>query len=161
MKKKIQRNLKFHTHAQPILFHESASFKKIAISVDFSTSDNKAINKALQFGGHGAEFLLVHVLESTNAVVYGEDAFDMEREQDYQYLKLYQKQLQDEGYKCDIALGFGNPKHAIPNLVNQHGCDMLVMGTHGHKTFMDILLGTTVESVRHNINVPLVLVSRS
>jgi manganese transport protein len=158
MKKKIERHLKFHTQAQPILFQESATFKKIGISVDFSTSDNKAINKALKFGGHEAEYLLVHVLESTNAVVYGEDAFDMEREQDYQYLKLYQKQLQDEGYKCDISLGFGNPKHAIPNLVNKHACDMLVMGTHGHKTFMDILLGTTVESVRHNIKVPLVLV---
>jgi manganese transport protein len=35
---------------------------------------------------------------------------------------------------------------------------MLVMGTHGHKGFKDILFGTTVEDVRHNISVPLVLI---
>ncbi|HRD40989.1 MAG TPA: universal stress protein [Bacteroidia bacterium] len=42
--------------------------------------------------------------------------------------------------------------------MSAHHCDMLVMGTHGHKTFKDILLGTTIEDVRHNISVPLVLV---
>jgi manganese transport protein len=36
--------------------------------------------------------------------------------------------------------------------------DILIMGTHGHKAFKDILFGTTVESVRHKINIPLVLV---
>jgi len=34
----------------------------------------------------------------------------------------------------------------------------LVMGTHGHKTFKDILLGATIDTVRHNINIPLLLV---
>jgi manganese transport protein len=149
---------KFHGEYIPIVFSESNKYKKVAISVDFSTSDNKAINKAIGLGGTDAEYLLVHVLESTNAVVYGEDSFDMEREQDYQFLKQHAEQLSSKGFKCTIALGYGNPKNAIPELVSKNNCDILVMGTHGHKTFKDILLGTTIEGVRHNIKVPLVLV---
>lgn len=157
-RKSAIRQSEFHGNFKPIEFSETGAYKKIAISVDFSDSDNKAVNKALMLGGKSAEYLLVHVLESTNAVVYGEDAFDMEREQDYHYLKQYQQQLSERGFKCTVTLTFGNPKISIPNAVAKNNCDMLVMGTHGHKTFKDILLGTTIESVRHNINVPLVLV---
>lgn len=156
--KAVSKKNEFHGQMQPLEFSETAKFKKIGISVDFSSSDNKAINKALNFGGKDAEYVLVHVLESANAVVYGENAFDMEREQDYAYLKQYCEQLKMQGYKCEIVLGFGNPKNAIPNAVNKAGCDMLVMGTHGHKAFKDILLGTTIEGVRHNIKIPLILV---
>ena len=149
---------KFHGDYIPIIFSEDIQYKTIAISVDFSSSDNKAINKAIGLGGTKAEYLLVHILESANAVVYGEDSFDMEREQDYQFLKQHADQLIEKGYSCKIALGYGNPKTAIPKLVVRNNCDILVMGTHGHKTFKDILLGTTIEGVRHNIKVPLVLV---
>ncbi len=151
-------NAKFHGEYIPIVFSESNKYKKIAIAVDFSTSDNKAISKAIGLGGTDAGYLLVHVLESTNAVVYGEDSFDMEREQDYQFLKQHAEQLSAKGFNCGIALGYGNPKTSIPELVSKNNCDILVMGTHGHKTFKDILLGTTIEGVRHNIKVPLVLV---
>ncbi|MBN8692955.1 MAG: Nramp family divalent metal transporter [Bacteroidetes bacterium] len=156
-KQNIKTNT-FHGDFKPIEFTEVNAYKKIAITVDFSSSDNKAINKAIMLGGKNAEYVLVHVLESTNAVVYGEDSFDMEREQDYQYLKKYQDQLSEKGFVSHLALTYGNPKTAIPKSVSAHQCDMLVMGTHGHKTFKDILLGTTIEDVRHNISVPLVLV---
>ncbi|HWY11849.1 MAG TPA: Nramp family divalent metal transporter [Bacteroidia bacterium] len=149
---------KFHGDYIPIIFSEDIQYNTIAISVDFSSSDNKAINKAIGLGGTKAEYLLVHILESANAVVYGEDAFDMEREQDYQFLKQHAEQLNERGFRCKIALGYGNPKTAIPALVLKNNCDILVMGTHGHKTFKDILLGTTIEGVRHNIKIPLVLV---
>ncbi len=147
-----------HEKITKLTFNKMEAYKKVAVSVDFSNSDNKAINKAITVGGKRATYLLVHVLESANAVVYGEDAFDMEREQDYQFLKKYANQLIDEGYHCELALGFGNPKTEIPNLIHKNNCDLLVMGTHGHKTFKDILLGATIDNVRHNITVPLLLV---
>jgi manganese transport protein len=152
------KNFDFHGAVPELKFDEVENYRNIAITVDFSTSDNKAITKALKLGGKDANYLLVHVLESTNAVVYGEEAFDMEREQDIKDLKLYVDQIKLKGYHCDMALGFGSPKIAIPHLVSKNNCDMLVMGQHGHKTIKDILLGTTIESVRHSIKVPLVLI---
>lgn len=148
----------FHSEPAPIKIETVKEVKRIAVTVDFSTSDNKAINRAVQIGNKDSTLVLIHVLESTNAVVYGEHAFDLEREEDVQKLKHYQQQLQEQNITAEIQLGFGNPKQAIPKLVSENGCDMLVMGTHGHKTLKDILLGTTIEEVRHNITVPLILV---
>ncbi|MGZ3901676.1 MAG: Nramp family divalent metal transporter, partial [Bacteroidia bacterium] len=157
-KERIIKKSEFHSELHPIKIEEIKSVKRIAVSVDFSESDNKAINRAVQIGSFGSVLILMHVLESTNAVVYGENAFDLEREEDFQKLKQYQLELSSQGINAEIQLGYGNPKQSIPKLVNENNCDMLVMGTHGHKTLKDILLGTTVESVRHNIKVPLVIV---
>jgi manganese transport protein len=157
-KEKIIENKGFHNALKPLVIETTTTFNKIAVTVDFSTSDNKAINKAIQFGNKNTLLVLIHVLESTNAVVYGENAYDLEREEDVQKLKEYQQQLASQHILSEIQLGFGSPKTAIPELIKKNNCDMVVMGTHGHKTFKDILLGTTVESVRHNITVPLVLV---
>ncbi|MDX2173311.1 MAG: Nramp family divalent metal transporter [Bacteroidota bacterium] len=157
-KERLHANKGFHNELKPLVVEKSHVFNHIAVTVDFSDSDNKAINKAVQFGNSHTILYLIHILESTNAVVYGEDASDLEREEDVQKLKQYQQQLLEQNINAEIKLGFGNPKQAIPELVTKNNCDMLVMGTHGHKTFKDILLGTTVESVRHNISVPLVLV---
>jgi manganese transport protein len=157
-KGKILKKSEFHNEVEPIKIEAERVVKRIAVTVDFSGSDNKAINRAVQIGSKNSTLILIHVLESTNAVVYGEDAFDLEREEDVQKLRQYQQELKEQNINSEIQLGFGNPKQSIPELVVKNNCDMLVMGTHGHKTLKDILLGTTVESVRHNVKVPLVLV---
>jgi manganese transport protein len=148
----------FHEDFKPLVLDPEAKLKRIAVTVDFGTSDNKAINKAIQLGNKDSTLIIIHVLESANAMVYGEDAFDHEREEDYQKLKQYQEQLLKLNFKTEIQLGFGNPKVAIPQLILKNNCDTLVMGTHGHQTLKDILLGTTIEVVRHAIKIPLVLV---
>lgn len=148
----------FHEDFKPLVLDSAKGFHRIAVTVDFGSSDNKAINKAIQLGNTNSTLILIHVLESANAMVYGEDAFDKEREEDYQKLLMYQQQLNAKGIKTEIHLGFGNPKTAIPDMIIKNNCDSVVMGTHGHKTFKDILLGTTIEGVRHEIKVPLILV---
>jgi manganese transport protein len=148
----------FHEALRPLVLEHKPGFQRIAVTVDFSASDNKAINKAIQLCSEGCTLVLIHVLESTSAVVYGEDAFDHEREEDFQKLKHYQDQLLEANVTAEIQLGFGNPRQAIPELIEKNNCDTLIMGTHGHKTIKDILLGSTIDNVRHDIKVPLVLV---
>lgn len=151
-----QKTTSFHGVVKQIEFEVLKPYNTIAVTVDFSSSDNKAINKAIQLGGKEATYKLIHVLESANAVMYGEDTRDREHLEDTQNLLAYKNQLIEKGYTCYTQLGFGSPKIVIPKLVND--TDLLVMGTHGHTTFKDILFGTTVEKVRHSINIPLVLV---
>jgi manganese transport protein len=151
-------NKGFHEEFKELSLDFSSSLNRIAVTVDFGSSDNKAINKAIQLGNKKSTLILIHVLESTNAMVYGEDAFDHEREEDYQKLLLYQKQLSEQNITSEIQLGFGNPKTTIPELIIKNNIDTVVMGTHGHRTVKDILLGSTIEGVRHSIKVPLVLV---
>jgi manganese transport protein len=148
----------FHDDLKPLQLNYDGGPHKIAVTVDFSGSDNKAINKAIELGGKNSTLVLIHVLESANAMVYGENAFDHEREEDFQKLKLYQEQLLGEHITTEIQLGFGDPKQAIPALIVKNGCDTVVMGTHGHRTIKDLILGSTIDSIRHEIKVPLVLV---
>ncbi|MDO8998226.1 MAG: Nramp family divalent metal transporter [Bacteroidota bacterium] len=157
-KEKINKNLGFHNELSPLKLDFATNIKRIAVTVDFSDSDNKAINKALQLGNKNSTLILIHILESTNAMVYGENSFDLEREEDYQKLKKYQQELQEQNITTEIQLGFGIPKQAIPELIIKNNCDIIIMGTHGHRTIKDILLGSTIESVRHEIKIPLVLV---
>ncbi len=154
-KERVEKN-NFHGEIQKIMFDEPKTYSKISIAVDFSSSDNKAINKAIQLGGKETTYILIHVLESASAVMYGEETNDDERNQDTQHLVAYKNQLNEKGFLCEFKLGFGNPKSVIPKLVLDS--DLLVMGTHGHTALKDILFGTTVERVRHNISIPLVLV---
>lgn len=159
IKKHSNKTSKFHAQPNKLKLIAQTNFNVIGVAVDFSEADNKAINKAIQIGTNNAKIILIHILESTGAVVYGENTNDLEREEDIEHLKNYQLQLQELGIICDFELGFGNPKNSIPAIVTKRNCNLLVMGTHGHKTFKDLLLGTTVEGVRHNLkNVPLVLV---
>lgn len=155
-RKSPSNDFQFHGELPKIIFEPIKPYSTIAITVDFSSSDNKAINKAIQLGGTQANYLLIHILESTTAVMYGEDTNDNERDADTANLLAYINQLKEKGFTCESKLGFGQPKYVIPKLVTD--CDLLVMGTHGHTTLKDLLFGTTVESVRHKISIPLVLV---
>jgi len=38
--------------------------------------------------------------------------------------------------------------------------DLIVMGAHGHKGLKDLIFGTTISAVRHNLKVPLLVVRR-
>nr|MBC7612896.1 universal stress protein [Pseudopedobacter sp.] len=51
------------------------------------------------------------------------------------------------------------PAIAISKIVKEENLDFLVMGAHGHKGFKDLLLGTTVDAVRHKIKIPVLIVN--
>ena len=136
----------------------SKPYKNIAVAIDFSAIDNKSIATALQLGGHDANFTLIHVVETAGALVYGSQIDDYETSSDAEYLRNYKQMITDKGYTISIKLGFGNPKKQISKVVNEGNFDILVMGAHGHNWLKDILLGTTVDAVRHKVNIPIMIV---
>lgn len=148
----------FHTDFRPLELSDSNRMQRIGITVDFSASDQKAINKALQLGDATSEYILIHILESAGAVIYGEEFSDRERSEDLDKLLSYQQVLREAGYKAEIKLGFGDTRKAIPGIIEELQCDTLVVGTHGHRTLKDLLFGSTIENIRHHIKVPMVLV---
>jgi len=133
-------------------------YNRIAITVDFSTSDSKAISNAIAQGGKEAHYILIHIVETAGARMMGHEIDDLETISDKINLDKYSKELTDKGFKIESKIGFGNPKKSIPEIVNTCNCDLLVMGAHGHRAFKDILLGTTLDAVRHNVKVPVLIV---
>lgn len=136
-------------------------FNKIAVTVDFSSSDSHAINNAIVQGGKNAEYTLIHIVETAGARMMGNEINDFETSEDMLNLEKYKTELEGLGYNIKLKLGFGNPKKSIPEIVNNSDCSLLVMGAHGHKAFKDILFGTTLDSVRHNVKIPVLIVKKS
>jgi manganese transport protein len=154
------RSDNFQLHGEPkvLRLQIPARPECIAIAVDFSASDEKAISNALFIGGKTAKYILLHIVETPNAFVAGRDSRDHETLTDQLHLSNYVEQLQQKGYEVISVLGFGNPKKSIPELVKKSGAGLLLMGSHGHTTIKDLLLGTTVESVRHQLEIPVMIV---
>jgi manganese transport protein len=136
----------------------SPVYKRIAVTLDFSPIDTLTIQSALAQGGTQAQYLLLHVVETAGAMVYGSDIADHESTEDTVSLENYKTQLIAKGYNVDVMIGYGNPRRRIPKMVTEFGADLLVMGAHGHKFFKDLIFGTTVDTVRHRVKVPVFIV---
>jgi manganese transport protein len=140
------------TSAQP--------YRKIAVTIDFGKMDQKTINGALRQGGTQANYYLIHVVESANARIYGKEAGDLETQTDITNLQRYADELKSKGFTAEIRIGYGNPRETISHIVNELGADLLVMGAHGHSGFYDLLLGDTVDKVRHAVKIPVFIVKK-
>ena len=158
---KTKNNIENHSpHNLVLKFKTSETYSKknIAVSVDFTDADEIAINSAFELGGIQANYTLIHIVETVGALVYGENIDDHETLIDEKLLKEYQEMLTNKGFKVTTKLGFGKPNSVIPKIINEGNFDVLVMGTHGHTGFKDLLFGTTVDKLRHKIGIPLLIV---
>ncbi|AWA29203.1 iron/manganese transporter [Flavobacterium magnum] len=149
-------------HNLQLKFSKSPAFgkKNIAISVDFSSADEFAINNAFEMGGIEAQYTLIHVVETVGAMYYGGNIEDHETSIDEKLLAEYREMLTLKGYRVQTRLGFGKPAKVIPEIVSSMPFDVLVMGAHGHTGFKDLLFGTTVNKVRHKVSIPLFIVKK-
>ncbi len=158
---KEKQNIMNHSpHNLKLHFSRSENYakKNIAVSVDFSSADEVAINNAFELGGIEAKYTLIHVVETVGAMVYGKNIDDHETLIDAKLLAEYKEMLSEKGYKVKTKLGFGKANNVIPEIIKKGNFDVLVMGTHGHTGFKDILFGTTVDKLRHKISIPLFIV---
>jgi manganese transport protein len=137
-----------------------APVNRIAISLDFSKSDEKLIAYALAQGKDTVSYVLLHVVESVAASYSGEASDDDETREDRNRLESYVAQLQQMGYQAEFRLGYKNRVKEIVRMVREAGADMLVMGAHRHSGLKDYVFGETIEAVRHALPIPVLIVSR-
>ena len=130
----------------------------IGITVDFSKKDRLTIQNALQQGGKEALYYLIHVVETAGAKFHGDTVLDHETLSDKYNLEKYQQRIKQMGYVSEIVIGYGSAAVEIAQIVNKKHIELLVMGAHGHKGLSDIIFGTTVEKVRHNVNIPVLII---
>jgi len=133
-------------------------YHNIAITIDFSKNDAACIRNAIMQGGKKAQYTLIHVVETAGARYYGTEVMDHETQSDADNLDTYVSALIKLGYKAKSHIGFGTAANSIAEIVNNDHIDFIVMGSHGHKAIKDLIFGTTVNSVRHKVNVPVLVV---
>ena len=147
-----------HGNALKIGNIEDIQYHKIGITVDFSKNDQNTLRHALIQGGKSAEYFLIHIVETAGARYHGEKVLDHETNSDIENLEKYKLNLKDLGYTAEISIGYGAAAKAISELTKKKGLDLLVMGAHGHKGISDLIFGTTLNTVRHNVNIPVLII---
>jgi len=137
---------------------DAIKYHHIAVTIDFSKNDTESIRHAIMQGGKHADYTLIHVVETAGARYYGNEVMDQETQSDLDNLNQYVDALKKLGYKANPQIGYGAPARSIAQIVKDEGVDFIVMGSHGHKVLKDLIFGTTVNRVRHMVNVPVLVV---
>ena len=159
--KKNQRQLQVQMHPEATAIHalNLPSYNSIAVALDFSENDQKLLAHALGQGNRDTRYVLVHVVESVPARLYENESDDLETEKDKEHLAFYATQLSERGFAAESRIGFGKRAKEIARLVKESGADMLVIGAHGHSGIKDFLYGETINSVRHELKIPVLIVN--
>ena len=55
-------------------------------------------------------------------------------------------------------IGYGNRAKEIVRTVRESNADMLVIGAHGHAGIKDFIYGETINTVRHELKIPVLIV---
>jgi manganese transport protein len=148
-------------HAQPQTDWtlESPIFRRIAVALDFSDNDKKLLSFAIGQGDRDTNYLLLHVVESASARMLGKESDDYETRKDLERLEMYSEQLKLRGFSVKTKLGYEDRVKEIVRIVKEEQADMLVIGAHGHTGLKDFIYGQTVNSVRHELKIPVLIVS--
>ena len=133
-------------------------YKKILITLDGTPTDRAIIEHVKQLAGvMHSEVALLHVADGWAARQFGADAVSPEISEDTEYLDKVRAEFEAAKIPARAELAFGNPADEIIRWIEQKGCDLVAMSTHGHRLVGDLIRGTTVTKVRHNVSVPVLL----
>ncbi len=159
VKSKLTEKITIHPVVKNLEHIQKPMFNKIAIALDFSEHDEKLIAYALGQGNTNSEYYLIHVVESASASLLGHDSNDYETQKDLERLDHYSAQLKLKGYTAKAYLGFNRRSPEIVRIVKEVNADMLILGGHRHSGIKDYLYGETVNSVRHELPIPVLIVN--
>lgn len=150
----------FHGALIELDLSQEAPVNRIAIAVDFSVADAKLIKTALQHAHQATEFIFIHVVESATAKYLADASDDEETRKDQMRLTIYAQALEKKGYKAITCLGYHHRVKEIVRIVSISNAQLLVMGAHKHHGWKDYVFGETIESVRHKVDIPVLIVNQ-
>jgi manganese transport protein len=159
--KKKQERTALHGAAVELDWTKAAPIDRIAIAVDFTVGDANLIKSAISQAHAGTELILIHVVESVTASYFQEISDDEESRKDKERLELYATTLSEKGYKVQFVVGYKNRVKEIVRIVNTTDAQLLVMGAHHHYGWKDYFFGETIESVRHKVKIPVLIVQQA
>src|SRR5947208_15104145 len=133
-------------------------YKTILVTLDGTPSDKAIIEHVKHLAKlEQSRIVLLHVADGWAARTYGPDAVSAEISEDKAYLEKVLSEFRSARVPAEAELAYGDPAREIIRWVEQKGCDLVAMSTHGHRFLADMFLGTTATRVQHSISVPVLL----
>jgi manganese transport protein len=138
-------------------------YHRILVPLDHTRLDRLAVGHAAAMArSQGSTLYLFHVEEGVTSQVYGSLAETAEVEAGQEYLERIASALRKNGINVVTAVTHSSdPKQEIVKYARQILPDLLIMGAHGHRRLKDLIFGNTINPVRHELSVPILIVRDS
>ncbi|HXA14075.1 MAG TPA: universal stress protein [Opitutaceae bacterium] len=135
-------------------------YKKILIALENSRADETVMPHVTALAKQmGAELILLHVADGWAARNFNQlklaESDEMKTDRDY--LETTAARLRGSGLKVAVELALGNPPTEILRVAEAQNCNLIAMTSHGHKWLADFFLGSTIDKVRHNTSIPILV----
>ena len=158
VKTKRAVSIQMHPEIHGLQNIQIPAYKKIAVALDFSENDIRLLASAIGQASHDTSFILIHIVESPIARLLGSETDDYETSSDQQRLETFVSQLREKGFDSKGILGFQSRAKEIVRIVKEESADMLIVGAHGHSGLKDFIYGETINAVRHELKIPVLIV---
>ena len=158
-KKKKTSSIQIHPDIPKLENIEVPVYNKIAVALDFSDNDTKLLASAIGQANRNTRFVLIHVVETATTILLGTETDDYETQKDKEMLDFFVSQLKENGFESEGILGYRHRAKEIVRIVKEENADMLVAGAHGHRGVKDWVYGETIDSVRHDLKIPVLIVN--
>jgi len=130
-----------------------------AVALEMGPADAAVLAHLLAMPrGRDTQVVLVHVAESAASRYLGEESSDEESREDQVMLDRIAARLTGEGIPARVVLGHGPVVDELARVVNEIGSDLLITGSHGHRLLGDLVHGSTVSALRHQVRCPVLTV---
>jgi len=134
-----------------------AGYKKIGMALEGKREKdeqiyNGSINLILAMK---AEVYLINIVQSVTGRFMGELVADKDAIEMNEYLRSFAQKLKEEGIPSQIVVSGGEPKEEIIRIAKKENLELIIAGSHGHKFISDIIYGSTIEGVRHGVQIPV------
>lgn len=136
-------------------------YRKILVALENSPADAAVIPHVAEMARRlGSEVLLLHVADGWVARNFNQFqlAESEEIKADRTYLEIVAEKFQQQGLVVSTQLAMGEPPKEILKAAKQEKCDLIAMGSHGHRLIGDLIFGSTIHQVRHHTSIPILLV---
>ena len=138
---------------------------KILLPIDGSELSLHEVRFAIRLVREGlqAQFLLANVQEPASLyemVTLPDPAAldDISYAAGEHVLQAAQQLLEQSGIPYATAVATGDPVHALVDLIEEQGCELVVMGSRSSGAFLSALQGSVSQSLAHASPVPVLLV---
>jgi nucleotide-binding universal stress UspA family protein len=135
-------------------------YQRILVAVENSPADQTILRHVRTLAAlTGAELLLVHVADGFAARHFNDLQLreSEEMQKDRAYLDRLAGDLAADNLRVSTELAMGDPASELIRVAEARHADLIAMSTHGHRGLNDLLRGTTVNRVRHEVKIPVLL----
>ena len=136
-------------------------YRKILVALENGPADDNLITHVTELALRlQSELILLHVADGWAARNFDQLqlAESEEIKADRAYLVRMEEKLRKSGIPVTSQLALGNPPQEILKVADAEHCDLIAMGSHGHRLIGDLIHGSAVHEVRHKTTIPVLTV---